>query len=231
MPIRAIGVLVAILFCITAPPHAGSQSPRLSTSPGRFVLDGQPFQILSGEMHYPRIPREYWRDRFRKARAMGLNTISTYVFWNLHEPSPGKYDFTGQKDVAAFIREAADEGLHVIVRPGPYVCAEWDLGGYPAWLLADPALVLRSTARASRHRQNAGSRGSDRSWRPSSRTVAVPSSRFRSRMNTDRSTRIRRISRGTATCSCARASGASCSTPPTATFSCRTARFPIFPRS
>src|SRR5580704_3256988 len=109
-----------------------------------FVLVGKPFQIISGEMHYARIPREYWHDRLRKARAMGLNTISTYVFWNLHEPKPGVYDFSGPLDVAAFIRAAQEEGLFVIVRPGPYVCAEWDLGGLPAWLLADPDTVLRS---------------------------------------------------------------------------------------
>jgi beta-galactosidase len=78
------------------------------------------------------------------ARAMGLNTISTYVFWNLHEPKPGVYDFSGQLDVAAFIRAAQEEGLYVILRPGPYVCAEWDLGGLPAWLLADPTILLRS---------------------------------------------------------------------------------------
>ena len=127
---------------------AAAQSPaptRLTAGPGQFHLDGKPLQILSGEMHYPRIPREYWRDRFQKARAMGLNTISTYVFWNLHEPSPGRFDFSGNHDVAAFVRAAAAEGLHVIVRPGPYVCAEWELGGYPAWLLADPSLLLRSS--------------------------------------------------------------------------------------
>jgi beta-galactosidase len=111
---------------------------------GQFVLDGRPFQILSGEMHYARIPRAYWRDRLRKARAMGLNTISTYVFWNLHEPEPGVYDFRGQLDVAEFVREAQQEGLYVIVRAGPYVCSEWDLGGLPAWLLADPRMKLRS---------------------------------------------------------------------------------------
>ena len=110
-----------------------------------FVLDGKPFQIISGEMHYARIPREYWRDRLKKARAMGLNTVSTYVFWNVHEPKPGVYDFNGGKDVAAFIRMAQEEGLYVILRPGPYSCAEWDLGGFPAWLLADPNIVLRST--------------------------------------------------------------------------------------
>lgn len=109
-----------------------------------FALDGKPFQIISGEMHYERIPREYWRDRLKKARAMGLNTVSTYVFWNVHEPKPGTYDFSGQYDVAAFIRMAQEEGLYVILRPGPYACAEWDLGGLPAWLLADPNIVLRS---------------------------------------------------------------------------------------
>src|SRR5215471_14567772 len=111
----------------------------------QFVLDGKPFQIISGEMHYARIPREYWRDRLKKARAMGLNTISTYVFWNAHEPKPGVYDFSGSLDAAAFIRMAQEEGLYVILRPGPYSCAEWDLGGFPAWLLADPTIVLRST--------------------------------------------------------------------------------------
>ena len=110
-----------------------------------FVLDGKPFQIISGEMHYPRIPRDYWRDRLKKARAMGLNAITTYVFWNLHEPRPGVYDFSGQNDVAEFIRLAQKEGLYVILRPGPYICSEWDLGGLPAWLLADPNIVLRST--------------------------------------------------------------------------------------
>jgi len=109
-----------------------------------FALDGQPLQIISGEIHYARVPREYWRDRLKKARAMGLNTISTYVFWNMHEPKPGVYDFSGSLDVAAFIRMAQEEGLYVILRPGPYACAEWDLGGLPAWLLADPDIVLRS---------------------------------------------------------------------------------------
>lgn len=110
----------------------------------QFLLDGKPYQILSGEMHYPRVPRAYWRDRFRMARAMGLNTITTYVFWNLHEPRPGVYDFSGQNDVAEYIREAQQEDLNVILRPGPYVCAEWELGGYPSWLLKDRNLVLRS---------------------------------------------------------------------------------------
>jgi beta-galactosidase len=95
-------------------------------------------------LEYARIPRPYWRDRLRKAHAMGLNAVTVYVFWNVHEETPGVFDFSGQKDVAEFLREAQQEGLYVILRPGPYVCAEWDLGGYPAWLLKDHAMELRS---------------------------------------------------------------------------------------
>ena len=122
-----------------AQPHA------FTVGGNQFLLDGKPYQVISGEMHYPRVPREYWRDRLHKARVMGLNTITTYAFWNLHEPQPGVYDFSGQYDIAEYIREAQAEGLHVIFRPGPYVCAEWELGGYPSWLLKDRSLVLRST--------------------------------------------------------------------------------------
>ena len=144
-PTMARALLLTAL-ALALPPAASAQpSHRLTADSSRFLLDGRPFQIISGEMHYARIPRAYWRDRLRKARAMGLNTISTYVFWNLHEPTPGEYDFSGRRDIAAFIRLAGEEGLHVILRPGPYVCAEWELGGYPAWLLADSAMVLRST--------------------------------------------------------------------------------------
>ncbi len=139
-------ILVAVALILASALTASSQAPHtFTTSNGQFQLDGHPYQILSGEMHYPRVPRAYWRDRFRKARAMGLNTITTYVFWNIHEPRPGVYDFSGQNDVAEYIREAEQEGLYVILRPGPYVCAEWDLGGYPSWLLKDRSLVLRSS--------------------------------------------------------------------------------------
>jgi beta-galactosidase len=126
---------------------AGAQTPRMApvTIEGdHFVREGKPYQIISGAIHYPRVPREYWRDRLKKARAMGLNTVETYVFWNLHEPQPGVFDFSGQLDVAAFIRTAQEEGLNVIVRPGPYVCAEWEAGGFPAWLFADPTLQVRT---------------------------------------------------------------------------------------
>ncbi len=125
---------------------AFAQQPHtFAVANGEFTLDGKPFRVISGEMHYPRIPRAYWRDRLRMAKAMGLNAITTYVFWNVHEPQPGKYDFDGNNDVAEFIREAQQEGLYVILRPGPYVCAEWEWGGYPSWLLKDHDIVVRST--------------------------------------------------------------------------------------
>jgi beta-galactosidase len=111
---------------------------------GQFLLNGKPFQIIAGEMHYQRVPRAYWRDRLRMAKAMGLNTITTYVFWNAHEPRPDAYDFSGNNDVAEFVREAQQEGLYVNLRPGPYSCAEWDFGGFPAWLLKDHSTVVRS---------------------------------------------------------------------------------------
>ncbi len=135
-------IVLAVALSAGATPNPSRQ--KLQVSGNQFLLDGKPYQIISGEMHYARIPRAYWHDRLKMARAMGLNTISTYVFWNLHETKPSVYDFSGQLDVAAFIRAAQDEGLNVILRPGPYVCAEWDLGGLPAWLLADPTIVLRS---------------------------------------------------------------------------------------
>jgi beta-galactosidase len=121
-----------------------TQVAPLEVDGDHFLLHGKPFQILSGELEYARIPRADWKDRLRKVHALGLNTITVYVFWNLHEPRPGVYDFSGQNDVAEFLREAASEGLYVVLRPGPYVCAEWDLGGYPAWLLKDHAMQLRS---------------------------------------------------------------------------------------
>jgi beta-galactosidase len=109
----------------------------------KFLLNGEPFRIFSGELHYFRVPREYWRDRLLKLRAMGLNTICTYMPWNLHEPRPGQFDFSGMLDIAAFVRLAHELGLWVLLRPGPYICAEWDFGGLPAWLLANERLRVR----------------------------------------------------------------------------------------
>ena len=123
---------------LRAQPPSQQPAHTFTTEGDHFTLDGKPFKIISGELHYARIPREYWHARLKMAKAMGLNTIATYVFWNVHESVPGKYDFAGNNDLAAFIRAAQEEGLFVILRSGPYACAEWDLGGLPAWLLADP---------------------------------------------------------------------------------------------
>ena len=109
-----------------------------------FLLDNKPFQLISGEMHCTRIPRAYWRARLRMAKAMGLNTIGTYVFWNAEEPEEGKFDFSGNNDIAEFVRIAKQEGLWVVLRPSPYACAEWEFGGYPWWLLKDKSLKVRS---------------------------------------------------------------------------------------
>ena len=127
-----------------APPPSLAAGHSFSSGPNSFLLDGQPFRIFSGEMHYPRVPRSCWRDRLRKMRSLGLNTLCTYCFWNAHEPAPGQWDFTGNLDIQTFLKTAQDEGLFVILRPGPYVCAEWDFGGFPAWLLADSGMRVRS---------------------------------------------------------------------------------------
>jgi len=108
-----------------------------------FVLDGEPHRILSGAIHYFRVHPDDWADRIHKARLMGLNTIETYVPWNAHEPQPGRWIADGGLDLARFLRTIADEGMHAIVRPGPYICAEWDNGGLPAWLFTDPSVGIR----------------------------------------------------------------------------------------
>ncbi len=109
-----------------------------------FLLDGKPYQIISGEMHPARIPREYWRHRIQMAKAMGCNTIAAYIFWNFHETTEGVFDFkSNNKDIAAFVKICEEEGMWVIFRPGPYVCAEWDFGGIPSYLLKIPDIKVR----------------------------------------------------------------------------------------
>jgi beta-galactosidase len=115
----------------------------LTTSGNQFLLNDNPFRILSGSIHYFRVMSEYWRDRLEKAKAFGLNTIETYVAWNLHEPRPGEFYFNGMLDLVRFIETAAAMDLKVILRPGPYICSEWDFGGLPAWLLKDPHMQVR----------------------------------------------------------------------------------------
>lgn len=108
-----------------------------------FLLNGTPFVIKAAEIHYPRIPQAYWEHRIKACKALGMNTICLYVFWNFHEPQEGTYDFSGQKDIAAFCRLAQEHDMYVIVRPGPYVCAEWEMGGLPWWLLKKKDIKLR----------------------------------------------------------------------------------------
>ena len=108
-----------------------------------FLLDGQPFVVKAAEMHYPRIPRPYWEHRIRMCKALGMNTICIYVFWNIHEQREGEFNFTDNNDVAAFCRLAQKNDMYVIVRPGPYVCAEWEMGGLPWWLLKKKDIRLR----------------------------------------------------------------------------------------
>jgi len=108
-----------------------------------FLMDGQPYTIVSGAMHYFRIPREYWRDRLTKLKECGFNTVETYTCWNLHEKEEGVFDFSGMLDVAAYADEAASLGLNLILRPGPYICSEWEFGGLPAWLLKYGDMAIR----------------------------------------------------------------------------------------
>ncbi|TNJ64126.1 beta-galactosidase [Paenibacillus hemerocallicola] len=115
----------------------------LETREGQFYYQDKPFRIVSGAMHYFRTVPEYWRDRLLKLKACGFNTVETYVAWNLHEPKPGAFCFEGLADLERFIRTAGELGLFVIVRPSPYICAEWEFGGLPAWLLADSDMRLR----------------------------------------------------------------------------------------
>ncbi|NXN51764.1 BGAL galactosidase, partial [Rynchops niger] len=112
---------------------------------GCFVKDGEPFRYISGSIHYSRVPRYYWKDRLLKMKMAGLDAIQTYVPWNYHEPQLGVYDFSGDKDLEYFLQLANDTGLLVILRAGPYICAEWDMGGLPAWLLEKKSIVLRSS--------------------------------------------------------------------------------------
>ena len=108
-----------------------------------FLLNGQPFIVKAAEVHYPRIPRPYWEHRIKMCKALGMNAVCIYIFWNIHEQREDEFDFTGQNDVAEFCRLAQKNGMYVIVRPGPYVCAEWEMGGLPWWLLKKKDIKLR----------------------------------------------------------------------------------------
>ena len=134
-----IATLLFSLSTLTAQARRGDFTAGKNT----FLLNGQPFVVKAAELHYPRIPRPYWDQRIKMCKALGMNTICLYVFWNIHEQQEGKFDFTGNNDVAAFCRLAQKNGMYVIVRPGPYVCAEWEMGGLPWWLLKKKDIRLR----------------------------------------------------------------------------------------
>uniref|UniRef100_A0A8C4ULP6 Galactosidase beta 1 like n=1 Tax=Falco tinnunculus TaxID=100819 RepID=A0A8C4ULP6_FALTI len=129
--------------------HTQASSParsfQLDYEENCFRKDGAPFRYISGSIHYARVPRPAWRDRLLKMYMSGLSAVQVYVPWNYHEPLPGVYDFAGDRDVEAFLDLTAELGLLVILRPGPYICAEWEMGGLPAWLLWKPDIVLRSS--------------------------------------------------------------------------------------
>ncbi len=146
-------LLIKLLFCssllfpgiVMAQGNSAQKKHTFEIKDGEFVYDAKPIKIYSGEIHYSRIPKEYWKHRLQMIKAMGLNTVCTYVFWNYHNPQPGVWDFkTGNRDLAEFVKMAQQEGLLVILRPGPYACAEWEFGGYPWWLQKNKDLVIRS---------------------------------------------------------------------------------------
>lgn len=117
--------------------------PTVSFDGQSLIIDNRRVWLVSGSIHYPRVPRDLWQSRIRAAKQAGLNCICTYVFWNFHENSPGDFDFSGQKDLRKFVTLVGQEGMYCILRPGPYVCSEWDFGGFPAWLLRGDEMKLR----------------------------------------------------------------------------------------
>lgn len=136
-------IIFTLLLSIFATSSAQQAERSFTAGNKTFLLDGKPFIIKAAELHYPRIPRPYWDQRIKLCKALGMNTVCLYVFWNAHEAEPGKFDFTGQNDLAEFCRLCQKNGMYVILRPGPYVCAEWEMGGLPWWLLKKKDIRLR----------------------------------------------------------------------------------------
>ena len=120
-----------------------STTQKFEAGNGTFLLNNEPFVVKAAELHYPRIPKPYWDQRIKLCKALGMNTICLYTFWNAHEPKEGEFDFTGQNDLREFIKLCKENDMKVILRPGPYVCAEWEMGGLPWWLLKKKDIRLR----------------------------------------------------------------------------------------
>lgn len=137
-------IKLVTLFVLLSICTLNAQKHSFGVGKNTFLLDGKPFVVKAAEMHYPRIPVEYWEHRIQMCKALGMNTICLYAFWNIHEQEPDKFDFTGQNDIAEFCRLAQKNDMYVIVRPGPYVCAEWEMGGLPWWLLKKKDIQLRT---------------------------------------------------------------------------------------
>ena len=135
--------LLLLLCSFSCLPMMAQNKGTFEAGKGSFMLNGKPFIVKAAEMHYPRIPRAYWDHRIKMAKALGMNTICIYIFWNIHEQQEGQFDFSDNNDVAAFCKLAQKNGMYVIVRPGPYVCAEWEMGGLPWWLLKKKDIRLR----------------------------------------------------------------------------------------
>ena len=139
--ISLFSLLVALL--VTIPSDAQKTKGTFEAGNGTFLLNGNPFVVKAAEIHYPRIPKPYWEHRIKMCKALGMNTVCIYIFWNIHEQREGQFDFMGNNDVAEFCRLAQKNSMYVIVRPGPYVCAEWEMGGLPWWLLKKKDIRLR----------------------------------------------------------------------------------------
>ncbi|HVF98182.1 MAG TPA: glycoside hydrolase family 35 protein, partial [Flavisolibacter sp.] len=137
-------IIVCLLVAMSLVSTAQNKPGTFTVGNKEFLLNGKPFVIRAAELHYPRIPKEYWDHRIKLSKAMGMNTVCIYLFWNLHEQQPGVFDFKGNNDVAAFVRLVQKNGMYCIVRPGPYVCAEWDMGGLPWWLLKKKDIQVRT---------------------------------------------------------------------------------------
>ena len=137
-------ILLFLLLLMSWPMYAVTPKETFEVGKRTFLLNGNPFVVKAAELHYARIPEPYWEHRILMCKALGMNTICLYMFWNYHEQQEGKFDFSGEKNVAKFCKLAQKHGMYIILRPGPYVCAEWEMGGLPWWLLKEKDMKVRS---------------------------------------------------------------------------------------
>ena len=142
---KTVSLLMVMLICVLSGcKNQSGSNGTFEIGDKTFLLNGKPFIIKAAEIHYTRIPVEYWEHRIQMCKALGMNTICIYAFWNIHEQKPGEFDFSGQNDIAAFCRLAQKNGMYIMLRPGPYVCSEWEMGGLPWWLLKKEDIQLRT---------------------------------------------------------------------------------------